>query len=606
VKSRLVNPLTKMKVKYQLILLFLVMVGPIFLLHAYGNTKAEQILKRHVTNAYIELNKMNVMLIDRNIESVNKITTTVIQNPITQRLVPDARDSVITRVNQYDEMVKLLASYSLGQNGGSNVNYSLYVYDPEDLYFFAPKFQYTLSGVYFFSDQDEPPWFQEAVQKKGKGYMRIVDVTEMLQPRKTLAYVRAVNMVTNGKKVIGVLTATQMDHEIGASLQSISLPGGEIYYLNRENTVLASTVPSQFGHVIHVPEPTAETFDASEHTYHFIDDQFIYVAKISDTLGQKLLYKVPVNLLLQQQSELKQVIQYMSITYTVVVCIFMMYFWRSIMMPLQKLAIFVRRYEPGKLIPSTPFRERKDEVGVLVHAMYEMANRLNTLITYKYQMEIKQKEAQLQILYQQINPHLLYNTLESIYWKCTMEGNAESAEMIKELSKLMKIGLSRGRELIRFEEELEHVAAYIRLQQKRYDDQFQVHWDIEPGLAHHLIPKITLQPLVENAMIHGVRQMEEDGEIMIIARAKEDHVEILVEDNGYKAVDFDAITRLLTAEESNPKLGFGIRNIHQRIQLHFGAAYGIHYSAREGGGTTVTIRIPLTPVETDGSIDKQA
>jgi len=262
------------------------------------------------------------------------------------------------------------------------------------------------------------------------------------------------------------------------------------------------------------------------------------------------------------------------------------------MTPLQKLAFFVRKFEPGNRVPETPKRGSNDEVSVLIGSTYDMARRLNGLITYKYQMELKQKESQLQLLYQQINPHLLYNTLESIYWKSSLEGNVESAEMIKELSKLMKISLSRGRELISLEEELEHATAYIKLQQHRYDYIFRVVMEIHPDTKRNLIPKITLQPLIENAIIHGVKNMGEDGEIIISAVCVDDTVEITIEDNGYKTVDYQAIEAVLNDDSPNPASGYGIRNINQRIHLHFGSDYGISYTPRKEGGTLVTVKLP--------------
>lgn len=587
------NPMTKLNVKQQLILLFLLMFFPTFILHWYGNVKAEQILKRHVTNAYTELNKQNHTLIERDIDTVNKITTTIIQNPIIQQLIPTDKELVIERVRKYDKMDKLLAGYSTALNGGEAVYYSLYIYDPHDYYYFAPKIQMTQSGVYFFSDSNKPEWYDEAVRNRGQGFMRITNSNDMLQSKRTLAYVRAVRTVSEGHSVIGVLVATNMDKKIGESMQSVQLPDGEIYFMDREDKVLTSTVPNALGTVLDLPE-SAVIQKAEEGTHPIMTSDYIYVTHYNEIFQHRLVYKIPVKTLLQQQNELKRVIQLISIVYMVFGCIVIVYFWRSLMRPLQKMASFVRSYEPGKRVPETPGRGRNDEVGVLISAMYDMARRLNTLIHNNYRMEIRQKESELQILYQQINPHLLYNTLESIYWKSSLEGKTESAEMIKELSKLMKISLSRGRELITLAEELEHAAAYVNLQQKRYDYAFLVTWSVPSEMLQHLIPKVTLQPLIENAMLHGVKHMGEDGEIVIIAEYEEDKLVIRVEDNGFKEVDYKAIDSLLNEETAYASSsGYGIKNIHKRLQLHFGNLFGIHYKKRSGGGTVVKIVLPI-------------
>lgn len=589
--SMLIKPIVKLNVKQQLILLFLIMISPILILNSYGNYKAEEILKRHVTNAYVELNKQNFAIINRDIDTVNKITTTVIQNPILQQLNMSGNDPVLERVERYETIEKLLGSYSQGAERGDGIYYSLYVYDPDNYYFFAPNFpQVKKAGVYFFSKGEMPYWFEQVVQQKGHGYLMF---TEKLSPQaenlKTLTYVRAVNNIYRGAGTIGVLVVTKMESKIGESLKSISLPDGEIYLTDMNNRVLASTTNST-GDVIVLPEGSED--GDPEGTEDIITDDFIYVVNNNHAFEQKLVYKVPVKALLQQQNEMKRVIQYITVAYALFGLIIITYFWRSLMTPLQKLAFFVRKYEPGNRVPETPRRGSNDEVSVLIASTYDMARRLNSLIMYKYQMEIKQKESQLQLLYQQINPHLLYNTLESIYWKSSLEGNVESAEMIKELSKLMKISLSRGRELITLEEELEHASAYIKLQQHRYDYVFTVIWNIAPETKSNLIPKITLQPLIENAIIHGVKNMDEDGEIIITSVLLDDRILITIEDNGYKQVDYTAIDRVLNDESPNPVSGYGIRNINQRVHLHFGPDYGISYSPRAAGGTVVTVTLP--------------
>ncbi|MHA7965550.1 cache domain-containing sensor histidine kinase [Paenibacillus sp. CAU 1782] len=652
-RRHLWNPLTKMNMKRQLILLFLIMVCPIVLLHAYGNLQAEKLLKDHVTSAYVELIKQNHTLINRDIETVDKITTTIIQNPLTQRLIPNGDDAVIDRVRRYDSVDRLLASYSTPLNGGEAVYYSLYIYDPNDDYFFAPKRQVVQSGVYFFSDANKPPWFDQAVSMRGKGYMDIIDANVNLSQIRTLAYLRAVNSVVGGSGTIGVLVATKMDMKINESLRSVSLPEGKIWFADNGGRVLSALEPGLTGGYVELPEegfghpadrrtelskgglvgqPAESQSEPSEvkpggqsggvqaehsdrvrsliakgtesgdvfTTVSFMTEESIYVVNHDRRQEQRLIYQIPMNSLLKQQNELKRVIQLITIAYILLGCVFLFYFWRSLMTPLQKLAQFVRTYEPGKLVPETPARRRHDEMGVLMGALYDMARRLNSLIHYKYEMDLKQKEIQLQLLYQQINPHLLYNTLESIYWKSTLEGNSESAEMIKELSKLMKIGLSRGRELIRLEEELEHAAAYINLQQKRYSYKFNVAWNVPDAVKPVRIPKITLQPLVENAIIHGVKVMGEDGEIVISAMLEGERVTIKVEDNGYKPADFAAIDKLLYEETADHRLGYGIRNIHQRIQLHYGAAYGLSYRKREEGGTAAVLVLPATYEDTKG------
>jgi two-component system sensor histidine kinase YesM len=592
-RKRLSNPLTKIKLKQQLILLFCVLVGPVFLLNWYANAKAAQLLKRHVTNAYAELNKLNFTLINRDLDTVNRIMATIIQYPITQEMRPRAGET-FDRVQKYAAADKLLASYSLGMTEGEAVYYYLFIYDPDNAYSFAPNTatRFKTGGVYFYNDRNKPAWIGEAIAKKGKGYLRLLHGLGTSTDATTLGYVRAVNSITEGNVVIGALVATNMDKKIEQSLATISLPDeGEIYLTDYDNTVLAASVPA-IGTKLELP-PGLNAAGSPDGTADAIASGYIYVMHYNDLLQQKLIYKIPTRSMLQQQNELKRAIQLISIVYSLFAIVVMAYFWRSLIAPLQRLAVFTRSYAPGRRLPKEPAKDRNDEVGVLIHSVYGMAGRLNALIEDRYMLEIKQKEAQLQILYQQINPHLLYNTLESIYWKSSLEGNSESAEMIKELAKLMRISLSRGRELITLREELEHAKAYTRLEQKKYEYEFTVEWRIDEEVLSVLIPKITLQPLIENAIIHGVRSMGEDGEIVVTAVRDGETLVLTVADNGYKTVDYEAIERLLRDKENAAPSGYGIRNVQQRIELHFGAAYGLSYSAREGGGTQAAIVLPL-------------
>jgi two-component system, sensor histidine kinase YesM len=586
------NPLTKINLKHQLTLLFIIMFGPIILLNWYGNMQTGQIMQEHVTNAYIELNKQNVMLINRDIDAIKKIVTTIILNSITQSIIPSDKDTVYERVLQYSEMDQLLANYSLGTDGREAVYYSMFVHDPKDYYIFVSKEPSPIKrrGMYFLSDSNKPHWFNEALTNRGRSYIKIIDKYGPFQNQRSLAYIQGITNIYRGNEAIGVLVVTNLEKKIEESFQTVSLPNGEIYFTDWNNQVLASNA-SEIGSMLTIPHnPDGE--ESAVGTFSVVSDGAIYVVSYDAFQGQKLVYKVPINSLLQKQNGLKGVIQFISIVYFILGLIIMLYFWRSLMYPLEKMAVFVRSYEPGNAIPRLPGKHRHDEVGVLMVSVNEMAKRLNLLIHDKYLMEIKQKESQLQLLYQQINPHLLYNTLESIYWKSSMEGQSETADMIKELSQIMKIGLSRGNELITLEDELAHALSYTNLQQKRYEYEFQVEWQISDDVLQNLIPKVTLQPLIENAIFHGVRNMGEDGQISISAYRQNDVVQILIEDNGYKEVDYYAIARLLNTEQGESKLGYGIRNVHQRIQLHFGKEYGIQYAKREQGGTVVKVILP--------------
>jgi two-component system sensor histidine kinase YesM len=264
-----------------------------------------------------------------------------------------------------------------------------------------------------------------------------------------------------------------------------------------------------------------------------------------------------------------------------------------------------RAYEPGTTLGGLPEMKRPDEIGFLFRAFHSMTDRLNGLIKDKYEMELKQKESELTLLHSQITPHLLYNTLDSIYWYGIRGGVPEVAGMVRDLSTVLRIGLSKGKEIISLKEELHHAEAYLHLQEKRYNHSFRFHLRADDGAQELGVPKVVIQPLVENAILHGVGKMDGEGEIWIDIRTDGTDVWIRVEDNGFRPVPLDRIEALL-AGTADADQGFGIRNVHKRVQLRFGEAYGLSYSLREGGGTVATLRLPAVPAAPSASAPSAA
>ncbi|RXZ79019.1 sensor histidine kinase [Paenibacillaceae bacterium] len=590
------NPLTKFNVKKQLLLLTVLLLTPVFIMNWFANEKAEDILKRQVTGAYAELVKQNHTLIEREIVTVSKITTTYIQNSITQQMVYNPLHTTLERVRKFDEMNILLSSYSIGVNDGNSVLYSLFIADETKDYFFAPSYRHTKRGVFFIPKEEQPDWYDKALSKRGEGFLKIIDGFGS-NSQKTLAYIRAVHHVKGKQEAIGVLVATNMEKKIEEIMNLVSLPEAEMMFLDMDHHFLAGTRHA-LGEQIELPFDASPGMLNNLQPLEGMDAEFIYVMS-SNPIGQhKLAYKIPVKSLVQQQNELRSTIQMISVVYFIVCFMVMMYFFRSLIRPLSRIAVFFKAYEPGKVMPVTPELERKDEVGVLLSAMHGLTHRLNGMIRDKYELEIKQKEAQLQLLYEQINPHLLYNTLESIYWKGSLEGSTESAEMIKDLAKLMKIGLSRGKDVIPFEEELEHAKAYVSLQQKRFDYAFQIKWDIADSARRVMVPKVMLQPILENAIMHGVRSMESEGEISVSAALHDTsqsskQLIIRIADNGFRKVDIEAIRSVLYGNTSKEG-GYGLRNVHWRIQMHFGESYGLELEHGAPQGMVVIIKLPTT------------
>lgn len=211
------------------------------------------------------------------------------------------------------------------------------------------------------------------------------------------------------------------------------------------------------------------------------------------------------------------------------------------------------------------------------------------------QEEITLRKTELKALQAQINPHFLYNTLDAIAWLCEAGKNEDAEEMVTSLARLFRISISKGHELITIEKEVEHAKSYLKIEKFRYKNQFTYSFDVQEECLSYLCNKITLQPIIENAIYHGVNQMLDEGEIQI--RIYEDGEDIIfeIEDNGVGMSEQKCYDIL--HDESGDKAGIGIKNVNDRIKIYFGNEYGLSITSEMDEGTCVKIRMPKVEEE---------
>ncbi|WP_088042570.1 sensor histidine kinase [Bacillus sp. EAC] len=235
------------------------------------------------------------------------------------------------------------------------------------------------------------------------------------------------------------------------------------------------------------------------------------------------------------------------------------------------------------------------EIGILKTALDELLVRINTLLDQIRLEQDEKRQLEFSIMHAQINPHFLYNTLYSIKGLSDMGMNKEASSMITALSNFFRISISRGKEIISLEEEIAHIQNYLIIQEMRYGDDFSYEITIDPNLLSCKIVKLTLQPLIENAIYHGVKQKRGKGKIIIKGYEISDMVCLEVTDNGsgIESEKLRIIKEELQSKRGNsPTIGIGLRSVHERIKLHYGEAYGLSIESEAGLGTKTVVRIP--------------
>ena len=270
--------------------------------------------------------------------------------------------------------------------------------------------------------------------------------------------------------------------------------------------------------------------------------------------------------------------------------------------PLAELTAKVKQVKAGNL--AVPFNlEVGNEIGVLNEGIGDLLRRVRDLLDQVRTEQEQKRQAELTALQAQIKPHFLYNTLDSIKQLCEMGEDRDAAAMVAALAKFFRISISSGRELISLAEEADHIRSYLLILKMRYADDFDYQIAIPPELAAQTLPKLTLQPLVENAVYHGTKQKRGKGAIRVRGFVERERLILEVADNGagMAAATLQRVRAALAAGGASAPpgsgSGLGLVNVQRRLQLHFGPAYGLAIQSEPGRGTVVRVSLPWRPEE---------
>lgn len=249
--------------------------------------------------------------------------------------------------------------------------------------------------------------------------------------------------------------------------------------------------------------------------------------------------------------------------------------------PIRRLIRAMNAMKVGKLNVRID-NDYRNEFGHLNDHFNEMAERIETLIQQVTEQNRRKREAEIQVLQEQINPHFLYNTLDMMNWHAIESGSRDISHMLALLGKMLRIGLSSGATFISIHKEMEHLHCYVELQTIRYKQTIRFDISVPDSLKPYYIPKLILQPFVENSLLHGLHGRT-GGTVLITGWEDDEGIHFSIEDNG-RGMELGSPA---PGREHN-----GIRNVHERIQLYFGDGYGVQLCSRSGLGTSVTLRLP--------------
>jgi two-component system sensor histidine kinase YesM len=372
--------------------------------------------------------------------------------------------------------------------------------------------------------------------------------------------------------------------------ESVKIKDSEYYILNRDGQTIASSEESKAASVFKPVwlDRAARTGSGSIIT----DVNGVKMLICFDTLntnGWISAIATPVESILSTLPLVRYYTLYLGVGLTLIAILLSFIISGWIAKPLKKLIIGIKRMSQGDFNIKIP-SGGNDEIGLMVNSFNDMNQKINNLIEENYKTKIREKEAQIMALNLQLNPHFMSNTLNTINWMAIESNQGEISKMIVSLSTMLQYTMRNVKETVRLQEDMEWLKSFLYIMSNRFPGLFTTEYAIDRRLDNQKVPKLFLQPFVENSIIHGFELMESGGVIRITGAVEEEACRICIDDNG-KGMTEEEIMAAKNADGGN----IGIKNIDKKVKLIFGEDYGVEIRSEAGKGTSIQIIMPYNP-----------
>ena len=318
----------------------------------------------------------------------------------------------------------------------------------------------------------------------------------------------------------------------------------------------------------------------------------LYSISRSDKTGWTVVDCTSVRELLSKSRQAQSVYVLTAIVLVIVALLFSRFMARSITLPIQKLRDSMKKVQEGDFGVSDVVVDSKNEIGSLTKSFDVMTHKIQELMEQNVHEQEEKRKSELKALQSQINPHFLYNTLDSIIWMAEGKKNEEVVLMTASLARLLRQSISNEDEVVPIANEVEYARGYLTIQKMRYKDKLEFQIDVDSSILYIPLIKLVLQPIIENAIYHGLKYKESKGLLVVKGFMKDGNAVLQVIDDGV-GMDEETLAHIYDKHKVNyHSNGVGVYNVQKRLKLYYGDDYGITYESEKGKGTTATITIP--------------
>jgi len=447
-------------------------------------------------------------------------------------------------------------------------------------------------------------WFKNTVKLKGAPFFiephenKFVFLQDASRPDQyVISIARALQHSTSSNNPAGVMVFDQKISNMDTLLERYKLTEEEsVYFLGVSGNLIfcRGNTLSDMDHIINRLQNSG---NKSSFRFEHNNRKFLASYSSSKELGWKVISVIPVKQLQLKSEFLKNIAIILLSILIFFIFLISIIVANFIVAPLRRLKCSFKELEKGNFNISLPV-EGRDELADISKSFNVMVNNVKLLVQQKYEANILKKQAELESLQSQINPHFLFNTLNSIKSVSDSYDNDKTSNMVMDLSDLFRYSLNRGKHTVIFREELENIKKYLSLQAFRFEDKFNVVFDIDEEVLEYETVRLTLQPIVENAIRHGLEPKVGKGMISLMAKRAGDQFIIFISDNG-TGISHEQLKYINSLLENDFDTGLknhpdklGLYNVNARIKLHFGNEYGLRIYSNNNN-TTIKILLPI-------------
>jgi two-component system sensor histidine kinase YesM len=401
-----------------------------------------------------------------------------------------------------------------------------------------------------------------------------------------VSVIRVVNDLYAFERTLGIERMTFDEAYIASLYGELRTPEGKMFIYNEDGDIVSSTDKSMLGANI----KGNETLYGRHGSGWYEEDGAVIFRTEQKTPAWTLVLMEPRSVFSRGSREMRTMTMWNIVIILLFALIFLLIQNRTIIRPVTQMSREALRYREGNFKISTHTKSA-DEVGQLNKALQDMNSYIKNLIEIEYRSRLAEREMELEYLHMQINPHFLYNTLDTIRWMALRKKQGKIAKHIEELADLFRHSLNLGERYTTIEQELNNLNVYLSLQKARFMDTLDFTVSANPDLLCCKVIKLLMQPLVENAIVHGIEPKRSRGNVCVTVKRNGVNMEISVEDDGV-GIDADTIGKYISGA-LDAKRSFALKNIHDRLLLEYGPEYGLRISGEPGKGSKISIILPV-------------